>query len=233
MRSNLHFLDARLAKHYGVAAPMGTGFVRSEQAIGARRGYTGLAAFLTLSSFAHRTSPTLRAKWILEQLLCSPVPPPPANVAASLEGENAGSAASTVDNVRARLEQHRKDPACSGCHNLMDPLGLALESFDGIGRSRDRYDNGQAVDTRGVLPDGTRVDGPLQLANVVANDPRFLRCVTQKVLTYALGRMLDGESALVDETLASFEDRGTLRALLEAVVLSDAFRQQLSAGGTP
>jgi hypothetical protein len=229
LRAELHFVDKRLAAHYGIPAPAQTGVTRVDKPLGDRRGLLGLASFLTVTSFAQRTSPTLRAKWILEQLLCSPVPPPPANVVASLEGANTGSA--TGDNVRARLEQHRKDPACSGCHNLMDPIGLALESFDGIGRSRDRYDDGQPVDTHGVLPDGTLVDGPLQLVNVIANDPRFMRCVTQKVLTYALGRTLDDEPALVDETLASLDDRGTLPALLEAVVLSDAFRGLQSPKG--
>jgi hypothetical protein len=139
----------------------------------------------------------------------------------------------TIDNVRARLEQHRRDPACSGCHNLMDPLGLALESFDGIGKSRTKYDNGDVVDTHGVLPDGSQVDGPVALANVVANDPRFMRCVTQKVLTYALGREVEDEAGLIDATLASFRDQGTLRGLIESAVSSAAFRQQLNAGGTP
>jgi hypothetical protein len=115
----------------------------------------------------------------------------------------------------------------------MDPLGLALESFDGIGKSRTKYGNGDAIDTHGVLPDGTKVDGPVALTNVLANDPRFMRCVTQKLLTYALGRTVDDEPALIDATLASFHDTGTLRALIESVVLSSAFRRQLNAGATP
>jgi Protein of unknown function (DUF1592)/Protein of unknown function (DUF1588)/Protein of unknown function (DUF1587)/Protein of unknown function (DUF1595)/Protein of unknown function (DUF1585) len=232
LRSEIHFVDKRLAAHYGIAAPSQSGFARVDKAIGDRRGFIGLASFLTVTSFAQRTSPTLRAKWILEQLLCSPVPPPPANVVASLEGENKASA-DAIDNVRARLEQHRSNPACSGCHDLMDPLGLALESFDGIGKSRTKYDNGDAIDTHGVLPDGRKVDGPVALANVLANDPGFLRCITQKLLTYALGRSVDAEIALIDDTLASFESSGTLRALIESIVLSSAFRQQLNAGGTP
>ncbi len=230
LRANLHFVDERLASHYGVTVPSGRGSTRIDAPIGERRGFLGLASFLTVTSFAQRTSPTLRAKWILEQLLCTPLPPPPANVVASLEGENESS--TPIDNVRERLEQHRSNPACSGCHNLMDPLGLALEGFDGIGKSRTRYDNGDAVDTRGVLPDGSLVAGPAALAKVVADDPRFLRCVTQKVLTYALGRTLEDETALVEATLASFQGRGTLRALLETVVLSPAFRQERT-GGTP
>lgn len=232
LRADLHFVDKRLAAHYGIAAPAGSGMTRTEQRIGERRGFVGLASFLTLSSFAQRTSPTLRAKWILEQLLCSPVPPPPANVIPALEGERPGEAAA-IDNVRERLEQHRKNPACAGCHNLMDPLGLALESFDGIGKSRTQYDSGDAVDTHAMLPDGTPIDGPVALAGVLADDPRFLRCVTQKLLTYTLGRTLDEEPALVDSTLQAFRERGTLRALLEVVVTSSAFRAQPNSGGMP
>jgi hypothetical protein len=233
LRSEVHFVDARLAAHYGIRAPAPSGFVRVDQAIGQRRGFLGLASFLTLSSFAQRTSPTLRAKWILEELLCSPVPPPPANVVANLDGNDKANAAAAIDNVRERLELHRSDATCAGCHRVMDPIGLALESFDGIGRSRERYENGDLVDTHAELPDGTQLDGPIELATILADDPRFLRCVTQKVLTYALGRPLEDEPALVDATLASFKERGTLGALIESVALSDAFRQQLDVGGAP
>lgn len=226
-----HFVDKRLARHYGIAEPMQAGFVRIDKAIGPRRGFTGLAAFLTLSSFAHRTSPTLRAKWILEELLCSPVPQPPPNVADQFDAEDKANAAAALENVRERLTLHRSDPKCAGCHNLLDPIGLGLEAFDGIGRVRERYENGDPVETRGELPDGTRFEGPAELAAVLADDPRFLRCATQKVLTYALARSLERDGALIDQTLTRFKEQGTLRALLEAVVLSDAFRQQREAGG--
>ncbi|HEX6244538.1 MAG TPA: DUF1588 domain-containing protein, partial [Polyangiales bacterium] len=206
------------------------GFVRVEQPIGERRGFTGLAAFLTLSSFAHRTSPTLRAKWVLEELLCTTVPPPPPGVALQLEGEDQANAAAAIENVRERLELHRSDPKCAGCHRLMDPIGLGLESFDGIGRARERYENGDAIDTRGELPDGTSFQGPAQLAEILADDPRFLRCATQKVLTFALQRSLDQDAQLVDAILSRFKPAGSLRALIEAVVLSEAFRQQREQG---
>jgi hypothetical protein len=228
-----HFVDQRLAAHYGITVPAQSGLTRVDKPIGQRRGFLGLAAFLTVSSFAHRTSPTLRAKWILEELLCSPVPPPPPNVVAQLDGQDTANAAAAIDNVRARLELHRSDPTCAGCHSRMDPIGLALESFDGIGKSRERYENGDLVDTHGELPDGTRVDGPVELATLLAADPRFLHCVTQKVLTYALGRSLEQEPELVDATLANFQDRGTLRALIESIALSDSFRRQLGAGSGP
>jgi hypothetical protein len=141
------------------------------------------------------------------------------------------NAAAKLENVRERLTLHRSDPKCAGCHNLLDPIGLGLEAFDGIGRVRDRYENGDPVETRGVLPDGTVFDGPAELAEVLANDPRFLRCTTKKVLTYALARSLEHDGALIDATLERFQAEGTLRALIEAVVLSDAFRRQREAGG--
>jgi hypothetical protein len=226
-----HFVDKRLARHYGIAEPTQTGFVRIDKPIGARRGFMGLASFLTLSSFAHRTSPTLRAKWVLEELLCSPVPPPPPNVALQLDAEDKANAAAALENVRERLALHRSDPKCAGCHQLMDPIGLGLEVFDGIGRERAKYDNGDAVETRGELPDGTSFEGPVELSALLAKDPRFLRCATQKVLTYALARSLEQDGALIDSTLADFEADGTLRALIESVVLSTAFREQRAEGG--
>jgi Protein of unknown function (DUF1592)/Protein of unknown function (DUF1588)/Protein of unknown function (DUF1587)/Protein of unknown function (DUF1595)/Protein of unknown function (DUF1585) len=234
LRSNLHFYDARLAKHYGVAAPTGTGFMRSDKAIGDRRGYPGLAAFLTLSSFAHRTSPTLRAKWILEQLLCSTVPPPPPNVVTDLDAEDKANAAAAIENVRERLELHRSDPKCAGCHASLDPIGLGLESFDGIGKSRTRYANGDPVDTSGELPGGQSFDGPVALSEVLAADPRFIRCTAEKLLTYALGRAMARELGAVETTLSRAGAKVTLRALIEAVVLSDVFRKEPSStGGEP
>jgi hypothetical protein len=227
LRTDLHFVDARLAGLYGVAAPRGAGLTRLDTPIGERRGFIGLGAFLTLTSFAQRTSPTLRAKWVLEQLLCSTVPPPPPGVVAELMGAEASNAAASVENVRARLELHRSDPGCAGCHRAMDPIGLGLESFDGIGRARDHYDNGDAIDTHGELPDGTAFDGPVELAEVLADDPRFLRCATKKLLTYALGRPMDAEGALVDALHTALGTKGSFRSLVASVVLSDAFRTTL------
>jgi Protein of unknown function (DUF1592)/Protein of unknown function (DUF1588)/Protein of unknown function (DUF1587)/Protein of unknown function (DUF1585)/Protein of unknown function (DUF1595) len=233
LRAELHFVDARLAAHYGISKPGQAGFTRWEQPIGERRGFLGLAAFLTVSSFAHRTSPTLRAKWVLEELLCSPVPPPPPQVMDQLDGEDMSNAAAGIENVRTRLELHRSDPSCAGCHQQMDPIGLGFESFDGIGKSRDRYENGDPIDTRGELPDGTSFDGPGELSDILTADPRFARCVTEKLLIYALGRSLAGERALVQRILDGAGERASLRALIEQIVTSDAFRQQLDGGGEP
>jgi hypothetical protein len=223
---SLHFVDSRLSAHYGLTVQPGQTFMRVDTPLGTRRGFLGLAAFLTVSSFSHRTSPTLRAKWVLEELLCSHVPPPPPNVVDELEGDDAANAAAAIENVRKRLELHRSAPSCAGCHASLDPIGLGLEGFDAIGKSRTKYENGDPVDTRGQLPGGKAFDGAAELSSVLVQDPRFASCVTQKLLTYALGRSLDGDDALVESTLM-VSGTPTVRALIETIVLSDAFRQQL------
>jgi hypothetical protein len=179
-----------------------------------------------VSSFAHRTSPTLRAKWVIEELLCSPLPPPPPNVTDLEGGDDAANEAATIENVRERLELHRSNPTCAGCHALMDPIGLGLESFDAIGKARTTYENGDAIDTKGVLPSGEAFDGPRELSAVLSEDPRFTRCLTQKMLVYALGRSVEkNEKALIDVTRDAFlAQGGTLRALIETIVLSNSFR---------
>jgi hypothetical protein len=219
LRAKLNFVDAKLGALYGVPASP-----RIETGIGDRRGYLGLAAFLTVSSFAQRTSPTLRAKWILEELMCSTVPPPPPTVATTLE--DSVNNAADIDNVRERLEQHRKDPSCAGCHARLDPIGLGLETFDGIGVARTKYANGDAIDSHGELPDGTSFEGPVALSEVLASDPRFRACVARRLLTYALGRSVGEEAQLVDALDERSQQAGTFAALLEQVVLSEAFRAQ-------
>jgi Protein of unknown function (DUF1585)/Protein of unknown function (DUF1588) len=132
--------------------------------------------------------------------------------------------------VRERLELHRSDPNCAGCHAGLDPIGLGLESFDAIGRARTRYESGDLVDTSGELPDGTRFSGPLELAGILADDPRFLRCATEKLFTYSLGRDMRLEPALVRSFAPAPGDGTSFRALLRAFVLSDAFRT--TSGGS-
>ncbi|HVJ20936.1 MAG TPA: DUF1592 domain-containing protein [Polyangiaceae bacterium] len=226
--ADFNYVNDTLAAHYGFAAPgSGDELVKMEVASDQRSGFLGLASFLTHTSVPSRTSPTLRGAWILSELLCSPPPPPPANVPQLEESaEPDAMEASGTENVRARLERHREDVACRGCHEQFDPMGLGLERYDGIGRYRESYPNGDAIEPAGVLPDGTPFAGPEELGAILSQDPRFGACAASKLLTYALGRdVVDADAVTLQRLNERWAARGsTFRNLLKEVVLSDAFR---------
>ena len=182
------FVDERLAKHYGIPHVYGSHFRRVPLAGTARRGLLGQGGVLTLTSYATRTSPVLRGKWILENLLASPPPPPPPDIPALAETTGEGAALS----MRAAMERHRANPACASCHAQMDPLGFALENFDAVGRWRARGESNEPIDASGVLPDGTSFEGPDGMRQALLRDPRrFVATVAEKLLTYALGRNVE------------------------------------------
>ena len=165
----------------------GSQFRRVKVTDEARRGLLGQAAVLTVTSYPNRTSPVERGKWILTNLLGVPPQPPPANVPPLADA----SADGKVLSLRQRMERHRADPTCAGCHKVMDPIGFALESFDGIGRVR-KTEDGAAIDTSGTLFNGANVDGVVGLRrNLVAQPEIFVGVMTEKLLTYALGRGLE------------------------------------------
>jgi hypothetical protein len=181
------FVDERLARHYGIPHIYGSHFRRVQLGpeLAARRGLLGKGGILMATSHADRTAPTLRGKWLLENLLGSPPPPPPANVP-ELETE-AGEAPKTI---RERLESHRANPACASCHAVLDPLGFAMENFDAVGAWR-MLEAGRPIDSRGAFMDGRAIDGAAELREALLSDPTiFVDTVTQKLLTYALGRGL-------------------------------------------
>ena len=183
------FLNERLARHYGIPNVYGSYFrrVTLSPEFDARRGLLGHGSLLTVNSYANRTSVVLRGKWLLENLLGAPPPPPPPNVPSL---EDSGSDGKALP-LRQLMEKHRKNPACAGCHAAIDPLGFALENFDAIGRWR-TADAGTLVNSSGVLPDGTRLDGVSGLRNVVLSRPdEFASVFAEKMLTYALGRRLE------------------------------------------
>ena len=187
MTADYTFVDERLARHYGIPQVYGSHFRRVQLGpeLAARRGLLGKGGILMATSHADRTAPTLRGKWLLENLLGSPPPPPPANVPA-LETE-AGAAPTTI---RERLESHRANPACASCHQIMDPLGFAMENFDAVGAWR-TLEAGRPIDSRGTFTDGSAIDGAAELREALLSDPTiFVDTVTQKLLTYALGRGL-------------------------------------------
>jgi hypothetical protein len=180
------FLNEKLAAFYGIPGVTGAAFRRVDLTDPSRGGILTQASILTASSYATRTSPVLRGKWILENLLNSPIPPPPANVQA-LDEAKIGASGS----MRTQMEEHRNNPACASCHSKMDPLGFAFENFDAIGHWRTQ-DGKFPVDASGTLPDGRSFKGPGELKSLLRGDrAAFTECVTEKLLTYALGRGLE------------------------------------------
>jgi mono/diheme cytochrome c family protein len=178
------FVNERLARHYGIPKVYGNHFRRITLTDDARRGLLGKAGLLTVTSYPNRTSPVFRGKWLLENVLGAPPPPPPPDVPALQENAPGRAARS----VRERMEQHRGNPACAACHKVMDPLGFALENFDGIGRWR-ADEAGRPIDPAGVLADGAKVDGPASLRDaLLARREEFVFTVASKLLTYATGR---------------------------------------------
>ena len=179
------FVNERLARFYGIPNVYGSHFRRVTLPDNRRAGLLGQASILTVTSYSTRTSPVVRGKWLLENILGAPPPPPPPNVPALKESGEGGAAPTTV---RQRLEEHRKNPVCASCHARMDPLGFALENFDATGRWR-TTEAGAAIDTSGALPDGTRFNGPAEFRKALLDHrEQFVGTLTEKLLTYALGR---------------------------------------------
>jgi len=188
LSANYTFVNERLARHYQIPNVHGTRFRRVTFDDDERRGgLLGHGSILTVTSYPNRTSPVLRGKWLLENVLGTPPPPPPPDVPSLPERGEGGKAVS----VRERLEQHRKNPVCANCHAPMDPLGFALEHYDGIGAWRTR-EAGSPVDSSGTLPDGSRVDGLKGLRELlVSRHEQFAAALTEKLLSYAIGRGLE------------------------------------------
>jgi mono/diheme cytochrome c family protein len=189
LSANYTFVNERLARHYGIPDIHGSNFRRVTVTEENRKGLLGQGSLLTLTSYATRTSVVLRGKWLLENILGTPPPPPPPNVPSLTERSSDGK----ILSVRQQMERHRANPACSGCHSRMDPLGFALENFDAIGKWRTT--EGAAnnpIDSSGALTDGTKFQGPAELRKVLLRQPeQFSTVVTEKLLTYALGRQID------------------------------------------
>ena len=218
------FVDERLARHYGIPGVYGNRFRRVPVTDPARRGLLGHGSVLTVTSYATRTSPVLRGKWILENLLGAPPPPPPPDVP-DLQDTQAAQALP----MRERLEQHRANPACAGCHARMDPLGFALEPFDAIGRWREVGADGEPIDASGTLADGTPFDGPAELrAALLARPEAFVTTLTRKLLTYALGRGLEYYDAPVVRRLVrqAAADDYRFSSIVLGIVSSEPFRMK-------
>jgi hypothetical protein len=180
------YVNQRLAEHYGIKGIYGSEFRRIKVDDPRRQGLLGQGSIMTVTSYPDRTAPTIRGKWVLEQLLGTPPPPPPPNVPALKD-----DSAVKVLTMRQRMEEHRASPQCAVCHRIMDPIGFALENFDGVGRWRDfaGEEGTEKIDSSGVLPDGTPFDGPVGLRKIlVSQKEMFVETFTERLLTYALGR---------------------------------------------
>ncbi len=234
LKADINYVNAPLAAFYGIPNVTGTTATRVEYAPDKRAGFLSLVGFLANSSVAARSSPTLRGKWLLVNLLCAPPPAPPPNVP-KLE-DNGAHPEST--NVRAVLENHRKAPACAGCHAVMDPFGLALEQYDGVGQFRTTYPDNSVIDPSTSLPmspsfpNGVSFSGLDGAANTVGTDPRFKSCISEKLYTYGLGRSLStGDKANAAAVSKTWQDAGDLSIakLLHDLALADAFRSRIPA----
>jgi hypothetical protein len=218
------FVNERLARHYGLPNVRGSHFRRVTLPDDTRGGLLGHGSILTVTSYGNRTSPVLRGKWVLENVLGTPPPPPPPDVP-ELEATTAGQALS----MRDAMAQHRANPVCASCHQIMDPPGLSLEHYDAIGRWRERDEAGDQIDAAGVLPDGTEFDGPAGLRDALLRHPdRFVTTVTEKLMTYALGRGVEhyDAPAIRAITRASADEDYRLTSLIMGVVRSVPFQMR-------
>jgi hypothetical protein len=187
------FVNERLARHYGMPNIYGNDFRRVTVADEHRRGLLGQASILTVTSRPNRTSPVLRGKFILDNIMGTPPPQPPANVPSLKEPENGQR--TSLGTMRERMIAHRVNPVCAGCHSMIEPPGLALENFDAIGRWREVDDTQMPIDASGSLPDGTKFDGLNTFKATLLRDPAvFATTVTTKLMTYALGRGLEPDA---------------------------------------
>jgi hypothetical protein len=231
LTANFTFLNERLAKHYGISSVYGSDFRRVTLADENRRGLLGHGSILTVTSYADRTSPVGRGKWVLENVLGTPPPPPPANVPPLREDPNRGKLLS----MRERMEQHRANPVCASCHARMDPLGLALENFDAIGRWRSQMPGGAPIDASGAMPDGTKFDGPSELRQLLVRNPeQFAIVVAEKLLTYALGRGIEfyDAPAVRQITRGAAANNYSMSSLVMGVIKSTPFQMRMATAQT-
>jgi hypothetical protein len=229
LTANHTFLNERLAKHYGIPNVQGSYYRRVDLGAGSpRSGLLGQGSILTITSYATRTSPVLRGKYVLDNLLASPPPPPPPDVPAlATEAEDTGAALT----MRDAMVRHRADPACAGCHAKMDPIGFALEHFDAVGRWRDD-DDGKPIVTASTLPDGRVVDGLEGVQALLLKKPElFVSAMTEKLMMYALGRNVQyyDAPAIRAAVRAAAAKNYEFSAIVEGIAASAPFQMRTAA----
>jgi hypothetical protein len=220
------FVNERLARHYGIPNVTGSRFRRVDLRDEIRHGLLGHGSVLTATSYAARTSPVLRGKWVLEQLLDMPPPPPPPDVPTLEERSTEGRPLT----MRQAIEEHRKNPACAGCHKLMDPIGFGLEPFDAVGKFRTMDLRAQLpIESSGVLFDGTEFVGTADLRrSLMAYSETFVETATKRLFTYALGRPFEYYDAPAIRRIVREAAPGGYRwsSLIMGIVKSDAFQMR-------
>ncbi len=222
------FVNERLARHYGIPNVYGSQYRRVKLTDENRRGLLGQGSILTVTSQPDRTSVVLRGKWILENILGTPPPPPPPNVNTNLPQDSA-----EPKSLKQLMEQHRASPTCATCHRVMDPLGFALENFDGVGEWRGKDRSGR-IDATGQLADGSLVDGPVSLRKALLKKPDlFARVLTDKLMTYALGRGVEYFDQPTIRSIARDASRQNYRfsSIVAGIVKSPAFQMKTAATG--
>jgi hypothetical protein len=228
LQTDVNYVNAALAPLYDMTGVTGTTLQRVQYTTDQRAGFMGLAGFLALSSMDRRTSPTLRGKWVLGNLLCTEAPPPPQDVPKlEVTGQDLENG-----NIRVMLEQHRTRPDCAGCHAIFDPFGMALENFDAIGRYRTTYGDGSTIDDSTELPasptypNGVKFEGIDGAAGVVTAMPEFKSCFAQKLFIYSLGRAPAGDDEAWIEQVAQQWQQGdlTITRLIQTLAQSVPFR---------
>ena len=231
------FVNERLADFYGIPGVKGSYFrrVKLDASESVRWGLLGKGAVLTISSQPGRTSPVIRGNWVLRNVIGVPAPDPPANVPALPVKKEDVAGNTHIPTMREQMEEHRRNPACAGCHKMMDPIGFALEPFDAIGHLRTE-DRGSPIDARGQMYDGTPVDGPAGVRTfLLKHQDQYLRNVTENLMTYALGRGMDyADMPEVRKVMQSAAPEGyKLKALVTAVALSDNFSMNVVPDADP
>ena len=232
LEADYTFVNERLAKHYGIPHVYGNHFRRVPVTDDNRRGLLGQGTVLTVTSYSNRTAPTIRGKWVLENILGAPPPPPPPDVP-SLMDEARGVKPRTM---RERMEQHRSNPVCASCHSRMDPIGFALENFDAVGRYRTSLDGTAKIDVSGSMPDGRTFNGPSELRKLLmTHKDEFVTTLTKRLLTYALGRGAEYYDMPAVRQILRAAEPGDYRwsAVILAIVRSEPFQMRKAPDRTP
>jgi hypothetical protein len=233
LNADYTFVNERLARHYGIPGVYGSRFRKVPVTDPNRRGLLGHGSILSMTSVATRTSPVFRGKFVLTTFLNTPPPPPLPNVPAL---EDSAKAASKPKTVREQLEVHRANPTCAACHAVIDPVGFALENFNPVGQWRTADADGAPLDAAGILADGSKVDGPVALRNVILSRPEaFVTTLTERIMTYALGRGVEpSDMPVIRQIVKKAAQRDyALQSIIGGIVESAPFQMRTRLEAEP